>query len=359
MRVALLSMYRLEEVRGGTEVFVEHLRRAFPELDVITYSSLKRERGLDLTRLNLEEARKGLAISREFLARHRREGYDLVIANSTAGWALGAARPDLPMMNVYHFTLKGLAEGTLRGTPGYLPSRYLSSWFEVAAAWGKRCVAVSPKIARELHGMYGISSRVIENGVPMDLFRPLPRDRAREALGLEGEGEVALFVGRADHTKGFEVVREAARRRPGLRVMCVSPSAIDDQRLIVHRNVPHERMPLYYSAADVLLFPSRYESVGYTALEAMACDLPVVASRTGVFEDLPGDGVGRVVANGEADDYLRALDEVLSGPALHPREAVRERFSMERFAEEYRAAAREAVESYRPRRRAVPSPAWR
>jgi len=346
VRVALLSMYRFEEVRGGTEVFVEHLRRVFPELDIITYSSTNGRR-MDLSRLNLEEARKGLMISREFLRRHRQAPYDVVIANSTAGWFLSVARPDLPMMNVYHFTLRGLAEATLRGTPGYLPSRYLSSQFERAAAVGKRCVAVSPKIARELRALYGVRAQVIENGVPMDVFRPLPREEAREAIGIPKDGRIALFVGRADHTKGFDLVLEAARGRKDLRFLCVTPSVVEDGRLEVHRNVPHERMPLYYSAADVLLFPSRYESVGYTALEAMACDLPVVASRTGVFEDLDDPRVGRVVPTDQVDDFLQAMDDVLSGPTLHPRAVVRDRFSMERFTEAYRAAVREAVDGRR------------
>jgi len=54
-------------------------------------------------------------------------------------------------------------------------------------------------------------------------------------------------------------------------------------------------MPLYYSAADFLLFPSRYESLSYSSIEALACDLPVVASRTGVFEDLNEEDVGILI----------------------------------------------------------------
>ena len=60
VKIALLSMYRFEEVRGGTEIFIEHLRKAFPDLQVITYSSVERKRDLDLSRLSLEEAKKDL-----------------------------------------------------------------------------------------------------------------------------------------------------------------------------------------------------------------------------------------------------------------------------------------------------------
>ncbi|NLK25660.1 MAG: glycosyltransferase family 4 protein [Euryarchaeota archaeon] len=357
VKIALLSMYRFEEVRGGTEIFIEHLRKAFPDLQVITYSSVERKRDLDLSRLSLEEAKKGFAISRRFLELHREEPFDLVIANSTAGWYLSMARPDIPMVNIYHFTLRGLASEVLRGTPGYFPSRYLASLFEKVTSLGKINVAVSPKVAREMWDLYRIRSRVIENGVPLDLFRPTPMEEAREAIGLRWNGPVALFVGRADHTKGVDILMKVARQRPDIRFLCVTSSPFENDCLEVRRNVPYQRMPLYYSAADLLLFPSRYESVGYTALEAMACDLPVVASRTGVFEDMTEGGIGRIVSSWDADDYLVAIDQVLGGPPLHPRSAVSARYSMERFVEDYRAMVKEAVTSYRiDRGGGAPSP---
>ena len=44
---------------------------------------------------------------------------------------------------------------------------------------------------------------------------------------------------------------------------------------------PQDRLPLYYAAADVVAVPSRYESFGLVAVEALACGAPVVASRAG------------------------------------------------------------------------------
>jgi glycosyltransferase involved in cell wall biosynthesis len=251
---------------------------------------------------------------------------------------------DVPMMNVFHFTLRGLADQVLRGTSGYLPSKYVSSVFEKLASVGKKNVAVSSKVARELWSLYRIRSRVIELGVDMERFKPLLKERSRELIGLDTDKTVGLFVGRADDTKGFDILKEMQRKRPDVQFLCVTSSDLADEGLIVHRNVANERMPLYYSSADFLLFPSRYESVGYTGLEAMACDLPVVVSRTGVFEDLEESGIGRIVPTWKASDYASAVDDVLSRP-FHPRRAIRERYSMERFIRDYRAAAEEAVGS--------------
>lgn len=346
MKVALLSFYSFDEVRGGTELFTEHLRNAFPDLTAITYSEARKGAALpNLERLNLEQPRMGLAIGRRFLELAKREDFDLVISNSIAGWYLSLHRPDVPMMNVYHYTTVGLAEQTLRHTPGYLPSRYLTPMFEGLAARGKACVAVSHKVKRELDAHYGIDATVIENGVPLDRFAPLNKHAAREILDLPPDKPIGLFVGRADRTKGFDIVEQVARARPELTVVCVTTSRAESPVLVMRPGVPNERMPLYYSAADFLLFPSRYESFGYAALEAMACDLPAVASRTGVYEDLAEDGIGRIVDGFAAEDYVNAVDEVLDAPIMHPRKVAVERFSMERFARQYWEVAEELVAS--------------
>ena len=306
---------------------------------MITYEDAGRPVLPPLDRLNLQEARMGLAVSRRFRKALDQEDFDLAICNSIAGWWLSVRRPDVPMVNVFHYTMKGLSEGTLRGTRGYLPSRRFLPLFERVAARAKTVVAVSPKVRRELRSGYGIGSRVIENGVPMEVFRPMDRDRAREELGIGHDGPMAIFVGRADRTKGFDLVREVARLRPGLKILCITPGPVDDPCLMNRSNVSNDLMPLYYSAADLLLFPSRYESFGYTPLEAMACGLPVVASRTGIFEDLDDPRAGRLVDPLGAEAFARAADEVLNGD-FDPRAVVGGRFSLDRFADQYRELAR-------------------
>jgi len=54
--------------------------------------------------------------------------------------------------------------------------------------------------------------------------------------------------------------------------------------------VPHESLPLYYNAADICVVPSYYESFGLVAVEAMACGVPVIASRVGGLKETVQDG---------------------------------------------------------------------
>jgi mannosyltransferase len=137
-------------------------------------------------------------------------------------------------------------------------------------------------------------------------------------------------------------VREVARLRPELKVVCITQNSVRDDRMTVRCNVPNDLLPVYYSAADLLLFPSRYESFGYTPLEAMACGLPVVSTRTGIFEDLDDDRAGEVLVSPDPDGLVKAVDRVLRGD-YEPRAVVSERFSLDRFAEQYRSVARGVV----------------
>jgi glycosyltransferase involved in cell wall biosynthesis len=67
---------------------------------------------------------------------------------------------------------------------------------------------------------------------------------------------------------------------------------------------------VYYRAADVFAFPSRYEAFGIALLEAMAAGLPIVASRTGGIPDVTGEMAALLTAAGDVDalsDGIRGL----------------------------------------------------
>jgi D-inositol-3-phosphate glycosyltransferase len=76
-------------------------------------------------------------------------------------------------------------------------------------------------------------------------------------------------------------------------------------------------LPYYYSAADVLIMPSHYESFGMVALEAMACGTPVVASQVGGLAFLIQDGItGYVIPGGDHLALSQRLTQLISQPEL-------------------------------------------
>ena len=152
-------------------------------------------------------------------------------------------------------------------------------------------VAISEQVERELRDV-GVPSqrlRLIPNGVDGDEFRPAPVDRSR--LGLPGLAPLALFVGDIrSRRKNLELVLQALAAVPDLHLAVVgdtnhSPYPTMASELGV-RDRAHflgyrEDVPVLMQAADMFVFPSRYEANALVLLEAMAAGLPVIATRTG------------------------------------------------------------------------------
>ena len=82
-------------------------------------------------------------------------------------------------------------------------------------------------------------------------------------------------------------------------------------------SVPQRDLPWYYSAADVLVLPSHYESFGMVALEAMACGTPVVVSRVGGLKTFVRNGEsGYLVPWRCSDPFSQQIEMILANPSL-------------------------------------------
>jgi len=151
----------------------------------------------------------------------------------------------------------------------------------------------------ESYGVEREKIAVIPGAVDLAVFHPTDRRQARENLGLPQDARVVLYVGRIESLKGIDVLLRALSllRDSGLRCVVAGGNAGEDgelprlmdqarelgvaQSLDLLGPVGHEDLPLWYSAADITVVPSRYESFGLVALESLACGTPVVASDVG------------------------------------------------------------------------------
>jgi D-inositol-3-phosphate glycosyltransferase len=97
--------------------------------------------------------------------------------------------------------------------------------------------------------------------------------------------------------------------------------------------LPRGALPLYYRAAAVCAVPSHYESFGLTALEALACGTPVVASRVGGLQLTVHDGMnGYLVAPGDPAALAARLGAVLAGDETRARLGAAAALSAEPYA---------------------------
>ena len=184
---------------------------------------------------------------------------------------------------------------------------------------------------------------VITNGVDAAAFSP---------AGTARDGAVRiLFAGNPTRRKGAEHLAALAQALPddaflqytvGLRGPATGRLERSEKLVAVPRR-GHDEMPGLYRQADILFFPTRREGLSLVVLEAMACGLPVVATRCSSMPELVDHGKGGFLF--DPDDraqmlgYLKRLaaDPALrAGMGAYNRERILSEFTLERMLEGYR-----------------------
>ncbi len=221
---------------------------------------------------------------------------------------------DIPHVITFHT----LSRIKMQSRPGEREPEQRQVVEEELIASADRIVAFSPHERDAMARLYGADVNRIQLapcGVDLGTFRPLDREESRRRLGLNGD-KVLLYVGRIESLKGVELlVRTTAHLDTcePVKVLVVGDDNGQDREVERLRElaetlevaesidfvgrVAQDELPVYYSAADVCVVPSFYESFGLAALESMACGTPVVASRVG--------GLSTVVQHGSTG-YLKS-----------------------------------------------------
>jgi glycosyltransferase involved in cell wall biosynthesis len=174
--------------------------------------------------------------------------------------------------------------------------------------------AVSRELAREIPGA-GTRRRVavLPCGVALDRFRRIPRTEARQRLGLDPDGRYLLFP--ADPARPAKRV-DRARELAG---------AAGAQLLTLGRVDPAE-VPFHVNAANAVVVPSDHEGFGLAVLEALACDVPVVATPVGNHPTALENVTGTLCAQYDAAAWRGALEPHLA--VAEPRVAGRDRAAL-------------------------------
>jgi D-inositol-3-phosphate glycosyltransferase len=264
-----------------------------------------------------------------------------------AAEALSDAWGGTPIVQMFH-TL-GEMKNRVARSEAEREGQYRLDGERQVIARADRIIAATPAEQAQLEWLYKAQAgkvTIIPPGVDVCHFYPIPADEARQFIGVDPECCLLLYVGRIEPLKGVDTLiqalallrgRQTCRREYAslaiiggepdatpeamdaemrrLRSLCAELGMQDVVLFLGKRG--QDTLPYYYSAAEVVVVPSRYESFGMVALEAMACGIPVVASQVGGLAFLVQDGVtGYTIPDGDPQTLSERLSRLLNDEQL-------------------------------------------
>jgi glycosyltransferase involved in cell wall biosynthesis len=292
-----------------------------------------RRRGIDVDLFVFPPGRgEYLPATRRLRSLLRRQRFDLVHAHyGLAGWVARLAGAS-PLIVTFHGT------DVRHHLVGHLSRRL---------AWRVDLVAgVSRALFEPEDGRPGLpavpGAAVLPCGPDLSRFGPRPRAEARRELGLDPEGSYLFFPANPGRPE------KRHDRAAALAAACGAD-------LLTGGSIEPERMPLWLNAANAVLVTSDYEGFGMAAVEALACDVPVLSTDVGIAPyalkgvdgclSAPFDVSAWTVV---AQRHLDAADPRVAGAA---RVATLSAAGMaERVIEAYRAVLAGAVPTRSPER---------
>lgn len=228
-------------------------------------------------------------------------------------------------------------------------------------------VATSNKTAAYLEA----PSTVIMHGIDLDDYAPATdRPALRAKLGLPTDGILIGCYGRIRRSKGTDVfataMAEVNKRFPAHALIMGRAVPKDREFLQSIKDgveeagqtghfhflpeVPVEDMADWYRVLDLYVAPQRWEGFGLTPIEAMACGVPVVATRVGAFEQIVTPETGALVDIDDPEALMNAICAAFEPPApvkdwaTNARPHVAEHFSIKREADQLTALYRDLLE---------------
>jgi D-inositol-3-phosphate glycosyltransferase len=271
-----------------------------------------------------------------------RQQYDIIYSHY---WLSGVAAASLrrtwniPIVQMFH-TLAEMKNRVAQSQAEREPEQRLNCEGEVMR-FADRLVAATPLEKNHMTWQYGASPQkidVVPPGVDLDRFKPMNQAEAKNFIGVPVQDKMILFVGRIQPLKGIDILIRALalvkQREPVLaKNICVSiiggdPNPDSDIELREFERLETLRKELgigdlvtflgakdqdtlvyYYSAAEMVVMPSHYESFGMVAIEAMACGTPVIASDVGGLSFSIEDGFNGYLVPGS--DYKALADKII------------------------------------------------
>jgi N-acetyl-alpha-D-glucosaminyl L-malate synthase BshA len=208
---------------------------------------------------------------------------------------------------------------------------------------------------------------VIPNGIDLNDFNlRCSKDECRKILNLHTNEKIVLFVGGLEPRKAPDILIKAmskvVKSVPNSKLVIVGSGSMEKMLKNLVRSlgtsehirfagfVKNDEKVLYYRSADVFALPSLYEIFGIVNLEAMACGVPIVASKVGGIPEIVKRGEnGLLVPPRDVDALADAIIYLLENEDIRKRMGERAKvmvkaYSWEKIAEKYEEVYKGLVE---------------
>jgi glycosyltransferase involved in cell wall biosynthesis len=348
-----------KEIAYGLGPTFYHLTREQDKLGVNVHIICKRPPSLKkLERMNgiivhRVKSPYNLTMLYEILKINREMKVDLIHAHATSGFSYGLLQR-VGVGRCFGRFFVAHAHGTTKGIlnawkkirsdlgediPEDIGFRVFRSMVRESIMWRSADAVLTNSnfLSREIANLYGVAQKriyVVHNGVDLQTFYPRDsRQRIFKRLGLHSKSHLILYLGGFRPVKGPAYVLDAFKkihqRNRNIKLLFVGGHAPLDEifkdatvktvqalrkKGVLHSisNIPHFRLPEYYSAADAIVVPSIYDAFPKVIMEAMACNTPVIASDAGgIPEIVYHEKTGLLVRPANSNELTEAVERVI------------------------------------------------
>lgn len=209
---------------------------------------------------------------------------------------------------------------------------YLSSQTRRSCRQARRIITISEASRQDVYRFFGVPLAQIDVVVPGvdDRYQPLPEAAIAPFKEQKGLARFILHVGTLQPRKNIPVLIQAFSQLEDttLKLVLIGGKGwlYDDvfqqvnalgltERVIFTGYVPDDELPLWYNAAELLVFPSVYEGFGLPVVEAMACGTPVVAANSSSIPEAVGEA-GLLFAPNDVESLVKQMTAVLTNAHL-------------------------------------------
>lgn len=276
--------------------------------------------------------------------------YDLIHSHY---WLSGLAaiqlqsRWDIPFVHMFHTLAK--LKNQIAKSQNEIEGDYRINGETETIGKSDKIIAATVDEKDQLMSLYDCCEEkiaIIPPGVDIGKFYPIPSDEAKDYLNITHNEKMLLFAGRIEPLKGVDtLIKAIAQMRKSdvlsecphylyiiggdpdekkeeidneiirLRELCLQLGVGD--LIIFSGKKNQDTLQYYYSAAEIVVMPSNYESFGMVALEAMACGTPVVATQVGGLQHLVKNNItGFTIPHNDPDALEEKMTRLICQPAL-------------------------------------------